>query len=26
AAGGMGYAAIALLGAERRRGIDVVLE
>lgn len=26
AAGGMGYAAMALLGAERRRGIDVVLE
>lgn len=26
AAGGMGFAAIALLGAERRRGIDVVLE
>jgi len=26
AAGGMGYAAMAVLGAERRRGIDVVLE
>lgn len=26
AAGGMGYAAMALLGAKRRRGIDVVLE
>lgn len=26
AAGGMGYAALAVLGAQRRRGIDVVLE
>ena len=26
AAGGMGYAAMALLGAQRRRGIEVVLE
>ncbi|MHC6178102.1 glycerate kinase [Glutamicibacter sp. X7] len=26
AAGGMGYAAMAVLGATRRRGIDVVLE